>query len=263
MSERSDSDDWLLQVDAFALVKIALGCSEDEAENYLVDYACGHSSFDWRYRSRVKIDKMPPSAQRLRAKRRALKSAARTSRLHCPDFEEIDRAISRTRFWREARKGEAQVRIAGNSAAYLGPLFLAPVRCEVRFRESVIRGHNPTLVDPRWLVAIHLSVIRVRATPLIAALRSDGGAVNTALEHLRPCGRLPASLDSPASPAVKLRGAMKQDVPAMLVDRPPSSGESQKGWTERVMPEHAKAARNFLSKNNGLWQQAMRARAKR
>ena len=262
MSERSDSDDWLLQVDAFALVKIALGCSEDEAENYLVDHACGHPSFDWRYRSRVKIDKMPPSAQRLRAKRRALKSAARTSRLHCPDFEEIDRAI-RTRFWREARRGEAQVRIAGNSAAYLGPLFLAPVRCEVRLPGRIIPGHNPTLVDPRWLVAIHLSVIRIRAAPLIAALRSDGGAVNAALEHLRPCGRLPASLGSHASPAVKLKGAMKQDVPAMLVERPPSSGESQKGWTERVMPEHAKAARNFLSKNNGLWQQAMRARAKR
>jgi len=197
-------DEWhLLLTDAAEFVRAAMNCPEDDTARYLLDYACACSPSHWRCQYYIDVTEgQPPPVGK--------------PRVSPPNSKEIDVAIS-TRFWKEVCKGEANVTISGNSVFFEGSSFKVG---------ATIDGKEPRVtVDPCWRFDIHISSIRFRAEPLIAALRADGGLIGAGLERLRSLGRIPppalAAINSPTpnpvpSPPVAAPIAPSAPAPAEL-----------------------------------------------
>jgi hypothetical protein len=241
MTEWPGPNDWLLRADALTLIRFALNCPEEEAETYLLDFACDDPSFEWKHRRRFIITPGRPPPQ---GKKRI-----------SPPIEAIHLAIQ-TRFWKRVRKGDARILVKGNSATYVSAIFLALTHAEVRYKLKPERNRveqNATLVHPDWRIEIHLSVIRFLAAPLITALRADGGLVDEAIKHLRSVGRLPHSAVNETEPEGNV--GEKTWLADELKNHPP--GDLRKAAWARAAANRSgrkvSAIQTMLSKYHELW----------
>jgi len=250
MSDWPGPDDWLLRVDALALVRVALSGSEDEAASYLLDFACDRTPHEWKCTPRiVKIFRPPPAAATKQPE------GAVRERPRYPPIPEIFDAI-RTRFWRIAREFTDNVFLDGNRADYTGWLFLAPVSGEIKLPEGPslrFTGHMTLVGVHGWRATLRLSAIRFRATPLVAALRDDGARVDAAVAFLRSRERLPR----PPSPEIEpgFETTEKAWLAGELEDHPP--GRSRKSqWATAAAKRsgrEAAAIQTLLSKYHPIW----------
>jgi hypothetical protein len=247
MAEWPSSDDWILRTDALPFTRVAMNSSENEAASYLLDYACSRPALEWRYSHRFRVFRPPPSTPVVKRMRAPVKKRSRL-----PDNPEIHNAVH-TSFWRVARQLTTNILIDGNTATYIGPLYLAAVRAEVwtGSRPRLLLGvmDNVLIVGVYdWRIEIRLSAIRFRAAPFVAALRQDGGLIDAAIEHLQSRGRLPRpAVDEIVGEKAWLAGELKKHPPGV---------SSKAGWAKETAGRSKRkktAIQSLLSKYDEIW----------
>jgi hypothetical protein len=235
MVEHSDFDDWIPHTVAREAVRIAWHCDDVGAESHLIEY----------------MSKLPPDGWRSRPWGTQIVAAVEGARTH-PSFVAESARAMQIRLWKEAHtpRDGALIHVRGNEAIYRGPLLWLPVWVEVSSPKGVIiPKYSPliipnslTVIDMRRQAEIHLGAIGLRLGPLVKALRRDvGGLADRAVDQLRKQGLLPIS------------PSRRHWVEEALAKHPPRKGEDKKHWAERVTPNRAGSARNWLSKNDSVW----------
>jgi hypothetical protein len=236
MAERPDVDDWILRATGLALVRDSMDCSEDEASRYLTEHFCAQPSSGWRFALWYRVEPIPAKGS--------------------PLYQwYLDRGLVessvQTWFWRFLRQYAVFVYLEGNSARYFGPAFAEMLSVASLNRPLVRTDKNVIFVDPASRIALHLSAIRLRARPLLAALRSHGAHVDAALTHLQEQGRWPANSSNPTNS----RAPARHWIETTLARRPPAKGETTRDVAERLAsaPKQIRTVQNWLSEHDDVW----------
>jgi hypothetical protein len=258
----------ILRTVATRLMRIALQCDALAAEMSLIRHLAERPSDEWRARFwSPQFEATPGGVLWPRSL-----------------FEEFTK-ILKTRFWPEVCGGQdgAHIELNGSLAAYVGPLRLTPEWTEVRTSKGVIIIPRDAIIRStvNWQAEVHLYAIRLPLSPLVEALRRDGGYVEMALAQLVEEKLLTAALvDSLSSPAPIIpsepksvviasepKGPLKYRVPAALErsvsplpgETPisPLPGEGYEDWAKRALPsDNPHSVATILTRNKDLWVKA-------
>jgi hypothetical protein len=225
-------NDLILRTVATKLVRIALQCDALTAEMYLIDHMARLPSDGWRARFWSPQFEATPGGV-----------------LWPLSLSEEFIKILKNRFWPETRNVQngALIQINGSFAAYVGPLLMTSDWTEITSQKGIILPRSALVPSNiRWWTEIHLSVIRLPLSPLVKALRDDGGYVDMALAQLVEEGLLPAALVGTRSSSVPIipsnpmasetKGPLKYRVPAVLNKTSPLPGEGYEDWARRALP---------------------------
>jgi hypothetical protein len=232
--EPPDPSDLILRTIARVLVRAALQCDDVEAEIYLINHMAERPPDEWRARFRL------PQVE-----------TAASARWPPSLYEAFTEAL-KANFWQEVRSVSdgVHIQVNGNLAARIGALRLTPDWTETKTSKGVVVIPRRAIFNSTlsWRTEVHIDAIRLRAEPLLDALRRDGGVVDLALAQLQTQGLLSLSLFTTPNGSARSHWVTKA-----LAKRPPQKGENKKHWAERALPEQSGRARNWLSAHDNIW----------
>jgi hypothetical protein len=229
--EPPEPTDLILRTVARALIRIALHCDDVEAEIYLINHMAERPPNEWRARFRLPQVETAASAR------------------WPPSLYEVFTEALKANFWQEVRSvpDGVHIQVNGNLAAHIGALRLTPDWTETKTSKGVVvipRGaiFNSTL---SWRTEVHIDAIRLRAGPLLEALRRDGGLADLALEQMQTQGLLSVSSRTPVLHWIETK----------LARRPPREGETKRDVAERLAPtrKQIRTVQNWLSERDDVW----------